>query len=212
MQTLQEKIDSVMPEYHHAGFRLALFEVTWAKVYRRSVLIENDITNVPGLKRAQDLVFNLEVFEHAKGVYYEKMSLYYYSMHGEAATKKYDINIAQKMEQFSLALNKYVETYHPNNAEFKQRMYVKIMPKIVECFGQYYVPLWKNEGMKSSLKILRKELNIPIFREAVEEMDGSGNILKMKIFQFLLRRKLYFLLLIICRLQTERKARWMERQ
>lgn len=212
MTSLHERIDSVMPEYHKAGFRLALFDVTWARVYRRSTLVDNQITNIPGLKRAQDLIFNLEVFEFAKGVYYENISLYHYSMHEEAATKKYDVNITKKMEQFSLALKKYVLTFHPNDVEYNQRMYVKIMPKIVECFGQYYVPLWKKEGMMRSLSILKKELEIPIFREAVESMDGSKSILKMKVFQFLLVHRYYFLLLIICRLQTERKTKWMLRQ
>lgn len=211
MATLTEKIDSVMPKYHTAGLRIALFDVTWARVYRRSLLVDNNVENIPGLKRAQDLIFNLEVFEYAKGVYYENINLYHYSMHEEAATKKYDVAILSKMEQFSLALKKYVEKYHPENAEYRQRMYVKIMPKIVECFAQYYVPLWKKEGMLKSLNILKKELEIPVFREAVVKMDGSKSILKMKVFQFLLKNRFYLPLLLICRLQTERKAKWMKR-
>lgn len=210
MKSLQERIDSVMPEYHKAGFRLALFDVTWARVYRRSTLINNNITNIPGLKRAQDLIFNLEVFEYAKGVYYENLPFYHYSMHEEAVTKKYDAAIVSKMEDFSLALKKYVEKYHKNNAEFYQRMYVKIMPKIVECFGQYYVPLWKKEGFLKSLRTLKSELEIPVFREAVEKMDGSGNKLSMKFFQFLLKNRIYMPLLCVCRVQVERKEKWMK--
>lgn len=212
MKSLQERMDSVMPEYHKTGFRLALFDVTWARVYRRSTLVQNNITNVPGLRRAQDLIFNLEVFEYAKGIYYENLPLYHYSMHEEAATKTYDVNITEKMEQFSLALKKFVTNFHHNDNEYYQRMYVKIMPKIVECFGQYYVPLWKREGMMHALNILKIELEIPIFREAVEKMDGSKNNLKMKVFQFLLEHRYYILLMIICRLQTERKAKWMSKQ
>ena len=212
MTTLQEKINSVMPEYHTAGLRVALFDVTWARAYRRSLLVDNNIQNIPGLKRAQDLIFNLEVFEFAKNVYYECLPLYHYSMHEEAVTKKYDAAIASKMEQFSLALNEYVENYHPGNAEYKQRMYVKIMPKIVECFGQYYIPLWKKEGFLKSIRTLKSELEIPIFREAVENMDGSGNKRSMKLFQFLLKNRMYMLLLCVCRAQVERKEKWMKRR
>lgn len=211
LSTIQEKVDSVMPEYHTAGLRLALFDVTWARAYRRSTLVDNRVQNIPGLKRAQDLIFNLEVFEYARDVYYVNIPFYHYSMHEEAVTKKFDTAIVSKMEQFSLALKKYVEQYHPGNAEYRQRMYVKIMPKIVECFAQYYVPLWKKEGMMKSLRVLKQELEVPIFREAVGRMDGSKNIRKMKIFQFLLKNRLYFALLLICRLQTERKAKWMKR-
>lgn len=210
LSSLQEKIDSVMPEYHTAGLRLALFDVTWARAYRRSTLVDNGVHNIPGLKRAQDLIFNLEVFEYTRDVYYENIPLYHYSMHEEAVTKKYDAAIVSKMEQFSLALSDYVESYHSGNAEYKQRMYVKIMPKIVECFAQYYVPLWKKEGMIKSLSVLKHELEIPIFREAVENMDGSKNIFKMKIFQYLLKNRLYLMLLVICRFQTEYKAKWLK--
>lgn len=204
-----EMIDTMLPIYHITSYRLAVFDVTWARMYRRDVLVRNNLQNVPGLKRAQDLIFNLEVFEYAKGLYYENIPLYHYSMHDEAVTKKYDTEIASKMIQFSEALKGYVYKYR-NNQEFYQRMYVKIMPKIVECFTQYYIILWKNEGLMKSLFVIKKELMAMIFREAVENMDGSGNIRKMKIFQYLLKHRLYLLLLVICRMNNFMKNKKMK--
>lgn len=205
-----EMIDTMLPLFHTTSFRYAIFDVTWARVYRRSMLIDNDIWNIPGLKRAQDLLFGLEVFEHAKGLYYENQPLYHYVLNPEAASRKFDKQIVHKMTEFGKALRLYVEKYHGGDASFLQRMYVKIMPKIVECFSQYYIPYSNTAGVRNTLKIIRKELELPLFREAVEKMDGSRNIGKMKVFQWLLHHRMYFLLFYVCKLQTERKSKWMK--
>ena len=206
-----DMIDTMMPQYHTASFRYAIFDVTWARVYRRSMLIDKNVWNIPGLRRAQDLIFGLEVFEYAKGLYYENLPLYHYVLNPEAASRKFDKQIVDKMTDFCKALRSYVEKYHSGDADFLQRMYVKIMPKIVECFSQYYIPYSQTVGVKSTLKIIKKELDNPYFRSAVENMDGSGNAAKMKVFQWLLRHRMYLLLFYICKLQTERKNKWMKK-
>lgn len=206
-----EMIDTMLPLYHTANFRYAIFDVTWARVYRRSTLIDNNVWNIPGLKRAQDLIFGLEFFEYAKGMYYEDLPLYHYVLNPDAASRKLDKQIVKKMTDFCNALHAYAEKYHPNDATFLQRTYVKTMPKIVECFAQYYIPYSKIIGIKNTLKIIRKELEVPIFREAIEKMDGSRNIKKMRIFQWLLLHRAYRLLFSVCKIQTERKSKWMKK-
>lgn len=206
-----DMIDTMMPRYHTASFRYAIFDVTWARVYRRSILIDNNVWNIPGLRRAQDLIFGLEVFEYSKGLYYENMPLYHYVLNPDAASRKFDKQIVSKMTDFCKALRSYVDKYHPKNSDFLQRMYVKIMPKIVECFSQYYIPYSEIVGVKTTIRIIRKELENPYFRAAVENMDGSGNTAKMKVFQWLLHHRMYFLLFYVCKLQTERKNKWMRK-
>lgn len=209
--TLLKMIDTMMPEYHKASFRYAIFDVTWARVYRRKMLVDNNVWNIPGLKRAQDLVFGLEVFEYSKGLCYENMPLYHYVLNPEAASRKYDKNIVSKMMQFGKALYGYVDKYHNGDKQFKQRMYVKMMPKIVECFSQYYIPYAKKNGMNRTLRLVKSELENDVFREAVENMDGKGNIWSMRIFQFLLKNRMYRLLFCVCRLQDYRKSHWMKK-
>jgi len=206
-----DMIDLILPKYHTASFRYVVYEVTWARVYRRQMLKENGIINIPGLARAQDLIFNLEVLEYAKGLAYTKRHLYHYVMQAEAATKKYDENITKKMVHFSNALKEYVAKYHNQQQEFYQRAYVKIMPKIVECFAQKYVPYSEKNGTLSTLKVVSEELDEPVFREAVEKMDGTGNIWKMKVFQFLLKNKLYYPLFLVCKLNLKRKEKWFKK-
>jgi len=132
-------------------------------------------------------------------------------MQAEAATKKYDENITKKMVHFSNALKEYVAKYHNQQQEFYQRAYVKIMPKIVECFAQKYVPYSEKNGTLSTLKVVSEELDEPVFREAVEKMDGTGNIWKMKVFQFLLKNKLYYPLFLVCKLNLKRKEKWFKK-
>lgn len=207
----EEMIGTMLPVKHTTSFRYAIFDVTWARIYRRSLLVDNHIQNIPGLKRAQDLIFGLEVFEYAKGLYYESHHLYHYVLNDDAASRKYDPHIVEKMTQFGNALHDYVDKYHPGDHSFLQRMYVKMMPKIVECFSQYYVPYSKVNGIRKTLAIARKELEAPIFREAVENIELEGNNWKVRVFAELLRHRLYILLFFICKLQTTAKIKFLKK-
>lgn len=190
--TREAMVETVLPARHRASFRYALFEVTWAKAYRRSLLTRHRIENVPGLQRAQDLIFNLHVFEHARKMLYRKMHLYHYNLHEAAVTRKYDPRIAEKMLAFSVELEKYVHALH-NSDDYHQRMYTKIMPKVVECFTQNYVNPHNRQPLKARRRAIRGELDAPILRETFAKLRYRGNMTRIKVYKFLLKNRLYLL-------------------
>jgi glycosyltransferase involved in cell wall biosynthesis len=72
--------------------------VPWAKLYNKKYLIENKCTFQPGLKRMQDMIFNLWAFYPSNLVLYVDIPLYHYRLQHESATNKYtfDFDITAK--------------------------------------------------------------------------------------------------------------------
>lgn len=58
------------------------------KLYRKSLLLENKVTSPYGMKRHQDVVFNLYAFHYAKKIVFKNIPLYHYRLASNAAEKK----------------------------------------------------------------------------------------------------------------------------
>ena len=77
--------------------RITAIGVPWGKLYRASLLKDNDLTFDPDLKRMQDNIFNMYVFEKAEQIRYIDEPLYIYNMnHLEASSVRFD----QRAPQF----------------------------------------------------------------------------------------------------------------
>lgn len=72
---------------NNAGANLG---VPWAKMYRKEFIIENNFKFVPGLKRMQDMIFNLHAFYNAKVITKIDAGTYHYSLLEGSATNKFN--------------------------------------------------------------------------------------------------------------------------
>ena len=63
--------------------------VTWARLYRRSFILENNLRFKVGLKRMQDAIFHLYALEHANKVAFRNKHIYHYRVWPGAASRKF---------------------------------------------------------------------------------------------------------------------------
>ena len=64
--------------------------VPWAKLYRNQFITENGLAFVPGLKRMQDSVFNINAFATAQTVVVRDLHVYNYRISSSSSVNKYD--------------------------------------------------------------------------------------------------------------------------
>lgn len=76
----------------------------WGKIFRRSLIAENNLTFNPELRRAQDIVFNLYAVHHCQGYRYIDLPLYIYNEeHINAFHNDYKPELAKYYELFAQA-------------------------------------------------------------------------------------------------------------
>lgn len=85
----------------------------WAKLYHTNLIRKNNLSFQVGLKRNQDMIFNLYAFEKANSVRYLPVALYNYVVWENSAVHKYtpdfsvvSSNVLKAMRQFETTLEK----------------------------------------------------------------------------------------------------------
>jgi glycosyltransferase involved in cell wall biosynthesis len=164
--------------------------ITWGRIYRRSLLIENKIENVPGLKVMQDSVFNLWAIEYARAVCYQDKPLYHYSMYDESVSKKYDSNIANTMKELYGHFADYIRECH-DEEKYWQRLYVRTVRTLVKCLAKDYANPLNTAPMSQRIEKMKKDLAADEFQTALHKCDTSGQEFKFRVILFLLKHKMY---------------------
>lgn len=97
--------------------------VPWAKLYRRSFLEEKQLTYLPGLKRNQDVLFNLYCFAATDKIVYCRAPVCNYRVWENSAVNKYSPNYTNTANHILQEFEKFFQLHDPQNRlrEFYER-------------------------------------------------------------------------------------------
>ena len=132
-------IDGFFPRYYRKkrGNYVDL-GVLHAKAYKTDFLKTKEIKFVVGLRRMQDNVFNLYSIENADKIYYKCERLYHYCFNSLAVTQRYSSDNVDTMCFLYEKIKDYINKYHFNDYDFKQRLYCRFIRIFGEIFKLNY--------------------------------------------------------------------------
>lgn len=79
--------------------------VPWARLYRRVFILENHLEFTVGIRRMQDMIFNINVFAKTQKIGFCNYPVYYYRITGESACRRYDPHFTAVMDQVLSEIN-----------------------------------------------------------------------------------------------------------
>lgn len=79
--------------------RNMIFNQSWTKIFKRSIITENNVKHIEGLKTEEDFLFNLQAFIHAKKICVIDEPLYIYTHRETSLSKDY----------FRLHIDQYID-------------------------------------------------------------------------------------------------------
>ena len=167
-----------------------------ARLYKRSFLLEENLFNVPGLRRMQDNEFNLRVFDRAERVYYQCRRLYHYSFNTEAATQKYAPDNYKTMDFLYECMRQFVRESR-NTPEYEQRLYSRFIRIFGEIFKLNFANPKNPDGLAKRIRNARAIFSDGNFREVIDGFDSNKNHSKrIRLIHRLFKRNRYFLLIL----------------
>ena len=89
--------------------------VPWAKIYARDFLVDKGLTFLEGLKRMQDMIFNIHVFKHARSIKYVHSPVYYYRTRNDSVVNKYVPEYGDTIKTIVNQLYEYGENEYEYN-------------------------------------------------------------------------------------------------
>lgn len=136
--------------------------VPWAKLYNRKYLVDNNIKFKKGLKRMQDMIFNLDAFYNSDNIFYNDIPLYHYRLQNNSVTKKF----SKDFYYTSIDILKYISNFINKNSLEKELIdFYKIKSFLLfnEIIILQYIPNNIN-FLKKNIE-LRKIYNNEYFRK-----------------------------------------------
>lgn len=158
----------------------------WGKLYRRTFIIDNNLRFHNDLRRMQDNVFNLEVYECAAKIFYFDEPLYHYRKSKASGFNKYNPYIGENY----IAVFKYMEEYirkYQKDGEFNRAVdYKVIFSMYVILKNDFCHPDNKTTYMEQRKK-LKQILQSRYYIHAMRETDRKLLSFPEKILLLLMR-------------------------
>lgn len=140
--------------------------VPWAKLYNVNYIRKNRCYFKVGLKRMQDMIFNLEAFYLAKKIMYINEPLYHYRIHENSATTKYTKDFFDTAKNILNSLKEFMNKYNLNE-ELNDYYNAKVLILFLEIIKLQIVPNQNKEKFIKKIKKIKSIRNKEPFRSSI---------------------------------------------
>lgn len=181
------------------------FKPPWGKIIRTS-LMENDAIRFPvGVKKAQDVIFNLYLCEFMESAYYLNYVGYHYRVNSESINHRYNPEMPRTMIRVLEEAEKFVIQYHSEDEDYKKALGIRAV-KLVEAIEHTYT-LHKEStlSMNEIQRVTSGYLRTGIVEKYVSQCRvGDFDTLKRKIRLLMYKQKSLLFYLCFCQLKRAR--------
>ena len=164
-----------------------------SKLYRRTLLESNDLKYPEGIVRAEDVNFNIRVFEVADRIGYINKHMYYYRQLADSATYRYRdggikvfTDALDKLHEFLVSAGK--------SEYFMQVFYMRCMFLYLESMEMDYCNPGNPKPFAVRMSQMKSVLDEEPYREAFDRLSYRYLTFAKKIPLFLIRRRWIVLL------------------
>ena len=161
-----------------------------AKLYRRQFLKEHSLLYTEGLKRAEDMEFNLRVFDAAENIGYLYRMYYNYRQLATSATYVYRNNGIEVFTDSLKAIRKHLEEKHKPDLYF-QVYYMRCMFFFLESMDMDHLNPNNPKPFGERIRALAAQAENDPYAEAFHKLRGDHLTFFRKIPLFLIRHKMF---------------------
>ncbi len=175
------------------------YHAAWGALYRKEFLIANNLKFPPGQKKAQDSVFNTEVYACAKKIAYLPYTMYYYRKNPMGITKRYSEDNIKTINTVLQNQLSCMQKVYPDDEEV-MRLYRRNR-LIVLTIDRMRLDIFHKDNPKP-YKTRRAEflqlLETEPYKSAIVEFDFAGNDRRWWMLPMEYARRRNFTLLEMC--------------
>ncbi len=164
-----------------------------AKLYRRDFLVNNDLNYTPGLKRAEDMEYNLRVIDKAGSVGYLYRMFYNYRQIATSATYTYRPGGIEVFTASLDAIRKYLTSAAKGDL-YMQVYYMRCMFFFLESMDMDYLNPANTKPFGVRIKELKAAASADPYAEAFSGLRTEHLTFARKIPLFLIKHGMFITL------------------
>jgi glycosyltransferase involved in cell wall biosynthesis len=167
------------------------------KLYKRTILLNNNIRFKSGLKRSQDNEFNFRYFEYvSKAIYIEK-EFYHYRQISSSATHKYREGSREFLELYLDEVKSNLDKYKKPKVFYDDFDYIVIGKFFDICKTEYAHPS-NPQPLRIKINKIKALIKSEPYDSAFKKYNGNEFNKLLKIIVPLAKRKNYTMVYAIC--------------
>ena len=168
---------------------------TFAKLYKTDFIIKSGLRYPEGIKRAEDVNFNIRVFYAATRIGYINEHMYFYRIHSDSATFRYREDAVSILSDALYCLKDFVDEKHKSDL-FIQVYYMRCIFFFLESMDTYFLHRQNPKNFRRRMSEMKQEMGMDPFCEAIKNISYKNLTAARKIPVFLMRHRQALLLSI----------------
>ncbi len=173
-----------------------LISYCWARLYKLSIIKNNDISANEDMRLFEDFVFNLDYLKHTNKIVFVNKSLYTYTMHNSHISASMAIvsgdSLLHDMNIFKAKASEFFQLTNANAAEIEHALIHYVIIFFVRSCRQI-----TKHNRKRIYNEVDKIVNAPILKDSLQYYSPSkGN---SRILPLLMKFKLIGLIIYFCK-------------
>lgn len=178
----------------------------WAKLIKKDLVINNNIVFPKGLKRSQDVIFNLYLWEYIQSAYFYDYYGYYYRKHSDSNVHRYHADIADTMIQFLQEGEKFINKFHSNDNEYKKKMGYRAIKQLAFIENSYTFHPDSKLTKKEIISYSKKYLDTPIVKKYIAQSSVRDcDSVKFLFRYFVIKYRLFDIYYLVCKYIKRKK-------
>lgn len=168
----------------------------WGKIYKSDFIKKNELKFKVGLKRMQDVIFNLNAMNIASKICYKNYYLYHYRINGSSVCLKYNSEIFNTFFEVFNEFKKFI-VENKKDDKYKQALYYKKILMFIEGSRISVMHKDNSKTVFNKVRELREIYNNENIKDAFENINLNILNLKMKLFVITARLNLFIFIYIM---------------
>lgn len=162
----------------------------WNKMYRTSLLRDNEMWFEPKARKGQDVIFNAECLQLTDKYFYIHSPLYHYRYLQESITNRFNEKVQYYNEVAFENYERIIKKFSLPK-EYWNAYYARVVTRLYSCMRLYYFHSENKKSRRELYAELDTTLNNYPYCEALKKVKRSYLTKTQKIFVFFLKRRKY---------------------
>lgn len=181
------------------------FKPPWGKIIKNSLLKKRNLRFPVGVKKSQDVLFNLYLYEFMESAYYLNYVGYHYRVNSESINHRYNPEMPRTMIRVLEEAEKFVIQYHSEDEDYKKALGIRAVKLVVTIEHTYTLHKESTLSLNEIRCVTSGYLRTGIVEKYVSQCRVSDfDMLKRKIRLLMYKQKSLLFYLCFCQLKRAR--------
>lgn len=166
--------------------------VPWGRIVRRDFLERHELRFVPGIKKQQDTVWHLYLYEFLDRAYVMAYAGYHYRLHMGSVCHKYNPQMPRLINEVEHECDKFICRYHPDDERYHRALGCRCTNSTRDIAIAFLFHSEYPSSYERTKQVISEYMDDPVVKAYVRKANIRGFRNLNAVIRFLLLRYRWF--------------------